>query len=459
MSALSRSIDRLKATFDHEGLVANAGLIVPATLIDRLGLEDLIDEHVDTGSSRPGRKILTVVAAILAGATHIDHVDMLRAGATERVLPFRPMAASTVGTFLRTFTFGHVRQLDAVAGRVLQRAWQTGAGPGGKPIVIDLDSTICEVHGKQKQGTRYGYTGVLGYHPLLATLAGTGEILFARMRHGSAHTARGAVRFVDELVAVTRRAGATGPVTMRADSGFWAWKLIDRLDAHKICWSITVRLHKHMKQAIAAIPDDDWIDIDYTIGGHAQVAETIYTTGKGKHARSVRLVVRRTRLTDRAQRQLWPDWRHHAFITNRNDLTTIEADQFHREHAVVELVIRDLKEGAGLEHLPSGNHHDTHNTLTINRSPNRQPHNHQIGVFRLSLEQPAAVARQRGLLDPKPLSESSPPKGVRGAGAVGRSPLSPPPAKVIPGDSAPQQSDPSRTATGGRRSAAQNQAG
>ena len=146
------------------------------------------------------------------------------------------MAASTIGTFLRTFTFGHVRQLDAVLSRALQRAWATGAGPDAKPVVIDLDSTICEVHGKQKQGTGYGYTGVLGYHPLLATLAGTGEVLFARMRHGSAHTARGAVRFVDELVAVVRRAGATGPITMRADSGFWAWKLIDRLNVHKIHW-------------------------------------------------------------------------------------------------------------------------------------------------------------------------------------------------------------------------------
>ena len=357
MRSSLRILDRLRATFDHDGLVANAGLIVPVTLMARLDLEALIDERVATGSSRPGRKILTVVAAILAGATHIDHVDMLRAGATQKVLPFKAMSASTIGTFLRTFTFGHVRQLDAVLSRSLQRAWATGAGPATKPVVIDLDSTICEVHGKKKQGTGYGYTGVLGYHPLLATLAGTGEVLFARMRHGSANTARGAVRFVDELVAVVRRAGATGPITMRADSGFWAWKLIDRLNVHKISWSITVRLHKHMKQAIAAIGDDAWTDIDYTIGGQAQVAETIYTTGKGKHARSVRLVVRRTRLTDKAQRRLWPDWRHHAFITNRADLNTIEADQFHREHATVELAIRDLKEGAGLDHLPSGNHH------------------------------------------------------------------------------------------------------
>jgi hypothetical protein len=356
VSSLLRNIDRLGVTFDHEGLVANAGLVVPGTLMGRLGIEALIDGLVRTGSSRPGRKILTVVAAILAGATHIDHVGLLRAGATGRVLPFKPMAASTVGTFLRTFTFGHIRQLDAVCSRLLKRVWGAGAGPGTGPVVIDLDSTICQVYGKQKQGTGYGYTRVLGYHPLLASLAGTGEILFARMRHGSAHTARGTVRFVDELIAIVKRAGVSGPVTIRADSGFWAWKLLDRLDQHEIKWSVTIRLHKHMKAAIAAIPETAWTDIDYTLGGQAQVAETIYTTGTGPNLRSVRLVVRRTRLNDKTQRQLWPDWRHHGFITNRDDLTAIEADQFHREHAVVELAIRDLKEGAGLEHLPSGNY-------------------------------------------------------------------------------------------------------
>lgn len=357
MGGSSRNLDRLRARFDHEGLIANAGLIVSGTLMARLGLEALIDSLVRTGSARPGRKILTVVAAILAGGTHIDHVDLLRAGATGRVLPFRPMAASTVGTFLRSFTFGHVRQLDAVCSRALQRAWAAGAGPGDKPLVIDVDSTICEVYGKLKGGTGYGYTSVLGYHPLVATLAGTGEILFARMRHGSANTARGTVRFVDELVGVLKRAGATGPVMLRADSGFWAWKLIDRLNRHQISWSITVRLHKPMKAAIAAIPETDWVDIAYTIGGQAQVAETTYRAGTGAKAREVRLVVRRTRLTDKAQRQLWPDWRHHAFITNRTDLNAIEADQFHREHAVVELAIRDLKEGAGLQHVPSGHYH------------------------------------------------------------------------------------------------------
>ncbi len=242
MSSVSHGIGRLEPTFDHDGLVANAGLLVPATLMARLGLEALINAWVRTGSALPGRKVLTLVAAMMAGATHIDHCNILRAGSTQRVLPFVVMAPSTIGTFLRSFTFGHTRQLDAVLSRVLTRAWDTGAGPGDGELVVDLDSTICEVHGKAKQAAGYGYTKVLGYHPLLATRAGTGEVLLSRMRKGSANTARGVVRFVDELVANLGRTNATGPMTVRADSGFWAWKLCDRLNAHGIGWSITVRL-------------------------------------------------------------------------------------------------------------------------------------------------------------------------------------------------------------------------
>ena len=359
MKSSSRNLDRFETTFDHGGLVANAGLILAATLMARLGLEALIDRWVRTGSANAGRKILTVVAAMMAGATHIDHVNMLRAGATHRVLPFIVAAPSTVGTFLRTFTFGHIRQLDAVLSRTLARAWGMGAGPGSEPLVIDLDSTICEVYGHKKQGAAYGYTKRLGYHPLLATRAGTGEILFSRMRKGSAGSSRGVVRFVDELVAMLKRAGASGSTTVRADSGFWSWKLIKRLDAHNIKWSITVALQPAIRTAIEAIGDDEWRDIDYTIGGQAQVTETTYVTGGGRtkrRQRTVRLVVRRTRLTEPAQRQLWPDWRHHAFITN-TALDTVAADQFHRDHAVVELTIRDLKEGTGAEHIPSGHYH------------------------------------------------------------------------------------------------------
>ncbi|WP_423922434.1 IS1380 family transposase [Candidatus Poriferisodalis sp.] len=358
MSASSRSLDRFATTFDHEGLVANAGLIVAGTLMARLGLLALIERWVRTGSANPGPKIANLVAAMVAGATHIDHVEMLRAGRTGAVLGFTPVAPSTVGSFLRTFTFGHVRQLEAVLSRTLARAWRLGAGPGAEPLVVDVDSTICEVHGKQKHGAAYGYTKALGYHPLLAARADTGEVLAARMRKGSAGSARGVLRFVDELVANLRRAGASGPLTVRADSGFWSWKLIDRLDAHGAKWSITVTLGSAVRAAIEAIPDTAWADIDYTDGGHAQVAETAYVTGGGttkRRKRTVRLVVRRTRLAEGAQRRLWPHWRHHAFITN-TEHRTVAADEFHRGHAVVELAIRDLKEGSGLEHVPSGHY-------------------------------------------------------------------------------------------------------
>lgn len=175
MSSSSRALERIAVTFDEPTLVATAGLLVPATLMARLGLEALVNQMVRlggrVGGALPGRKVLTLVAAILAGATHIDHANRLRAGATARVLPFRVMAPSTLGTFLRSFTFGHVRQLDAVIAAVIGRAWSLGAGPGSQPMTIDLDSTIVEVHGDQKQGAAYGYTKVLGYHPLLATRA------------------------------------------------------------------------------------------------------------------------------------------------------------------------------------------------------------------------------------------------------------------------------------------------
>jgi hypothetical protein len=219
-----------------------------------------------------------------------------------------------------------------------------------------VDSTVCEVHGKAKQGAAYGYTRQLGYHPLLATRADTGEILHARLRKGSANTHRGAKRFVEELVARVRRAGAAGPLTVRGDSGFFSRELIKTLNRLGVAWSITVNMNPSIRKAIAAIDEADWVNIAYPHGGQAQVAETTYVTGGGatkRAQRQVRLVVRRTRLTDPDQLRLWPDWRHHAFITNV-ELAIVAADQFHRDHATVELAIRDLKEGAGLEHCPSG---------------------------------------------------------------------------------------------------------
>lgn len=359
MTRVSHAIDRVDVTFDDPNLVSNAGLLLVATLSGRLGLESLIDASVRlvgrVGGARPGRKVLTLVHAMIAGGSHIDHADMLRAGSTASVLGHRVMAPSTLGTFLRAFTFGHVRQLEAVIGRAIERTWRLGAGPGAGPLVIDLDSTICEVDGKQKQGGGFGYTKVLGYHPILATRADTGEVLHARMRKGQANSQRGARQFINEVAARVRRAGATGQLTIRMDSGFWSNDTITTLNRLDVRYTMAVRTgHKGIAKVIAAIPDDAWVDIDYTPDGQAQVAECAHTTGKGDHVVTRRLIVRRTRLTDTTQLRLWPDWRHHAFLTDLHG-TTVEVDQFHRQHAVVELTIRDLKQGAGLEHVPSGN--------------------------------------------------------------------------------------------------------
>jgi hypothetical protein len=349
---VSRSLGRVEVSFDDESLVANAGLILTATLALRLDLEALINATVGlrgrVGGFAPGRKIMTLVHTIIAGGSHIDHADILRAGATERVLGHRVMAPSTLGTFLRSFSFGHVRQLEAVIGVAIERAWAAGRGPGHHRLVIDVDSTICEVYGRQKQGAAYGYTKVLGYHPILATRADTGEILHARMRKGSANTARGVRRFCDELIARARRAGASGPIVIRFDSGFWSTETIKTLARHHVSYTMAVRCGTPKVAAtIATINNDSWVDIDYTVDGAAQVAETVYG---GR-----RLIVRRTRLTGTAQAKLWPDWRHFAFLTDLTDPDPVAVDRFHRAHATVELAIRDIKEGAGLEHVPSGN--------------------------------------------------------------------------------------------------------
>jgi hypothetical protein len=341
---------RFEVIFDDDHAVANAGLALVATCSEALGIEDTANEFVDLGgrpgASRPGRKILTLLHSITVGGDCIDDVDVLRCGSTDQVLGHRVMAPSTCGTFLRSFTFGHVRQLDRLFDVTLSRAWAAGAGPGDAPLTIDVDSTICEVHGHHKSGAAYGYTKQLGYHPLLATRADTGEILHVRQRKGSAGTARGAKRFIEELVARVRRAGATGALTLRADSGFFSWKTIATLKAKDVTFSITVSQNPAVARAIEAIDEADWVPIGYTDDGEAHVAETSYGEDND------RLVVRRTRLVG-DQAALFPNWRHHAFITNRNG-TPVFLDADHRRHAVCELAIRDWKEGSAANHNPSG---------------------------------------------------------------------------------------------------------
>ena len=213
--------DRIHVAFDDHRLVANAGLLLPVTLAHHLGLGELVDCHVDLGDA-PGRanagdQMLTLVASALAGGDCIDDADALRAGGTARVLGCVVKAPSTLGTFLRSFRWGHARQLDRVSRELLARAWAAGAGPGDGPLTIDLDSTLCETYGLCKEGARHhGYTGQRGYHPILAVAAGTGDVLMARLREGRANTARGAAHFLRETVGRVRHAGATGPLTLGA---------------------------------------------------------------------------------------------------------------------------------------------------------------------------------------------------------------------------------------------------
>ena len=351
--------DRIQIAFDDHRLVANAGLLLAGTLAHHLGLGELVDNHVDLGDApgraNPGDKMLTLVASALAGGDCIDDADALRAGGTERVLGCKVKAPSTLGTFLRSFRWGHVRQLDRVSRELLAQAWTAGGGPGNDPLTIDLDSTVCETYGLAKEGAqRHNYAGQRGYHPLLAVAAGTGDVLMARLRKGRSNTARGADHFLRETVGRVRYAGATGPLTVRADSGFYTHAIVAVCRAKGVRYSITVRQHAGLRNLVVAIPEADWTPIPYWMEGAADVAETTYTPFQNEpDAAPVRLIVRRVKPTPGSQLALFANYSYHAFITDRTgDTLDLEAD--HRRHAEIENAIRDLKYGVGLNHLPSG---------------------------------------------------------------------------------------------------------
>jgi len=355
----SHSLDRLDTAFDDDRLVADAGLLLPATLARHLGLKELVERHLHLGSTagraNVGDKLLTLIFSALAGGDCIDDANALRAGGTERILGFSVKAASTLGTFLRSFRWGHVRQLDRVSRELLARAWAAGAGPGSAPFTIDLDSTICETYGLKKEGAlHHGYTHVRGYHPLLAVAAGTGDVLMARLREGRANTARGAGHFLRETIGRVRSAGATGQLTVRADSGFYGHAVVAVCRAMQVRFSITIRQSSATRRLIEAIPDDAWSPIPYWIAGGADVAETTYVPfADQKNAVPVRLIVRRVKPAPGSQLALLTLYDYHAFITDRDGETlALEAD--HRRHAEIENAIRDLKYGMALNHLPSG---------------------------------------------------------------------------------------------------------
>jgi hypothetical protein len=348
-----------------------------AALAQQCGLAGLADEHLsvptDKGSNA-GAKVSCLVAGMVAGADSIDDMALLRHGAMGSVFD-RPYAPSTLGSFLREFAFGHVRQLDAVAARLLARLHARTpvlAGVDG-PVLVDLDDTIIEVHGYAKQGSGYGYSGVRGLNALIATITTdrTAPVIAGqRLRKGSCGSARGAARMIaDTLATVTRlrSSEATGKPLVRMDSAFYGHRSVAAAIRGGADVSVTVRLDPKVKAAIAAIDEHAWTPIEYTDAiydestgqwvSRAEVAEigfTAFTSRTASQQIPGRLVVRRipdlNPTSDNGQATLFDVWRFHAFFTT-TDLDTVTADKTHRGHAIIEQVHADLKDSA-LAHLP-----------------------------------------------------------------------------------------------------------
>ena len=373
---LSHALPAMSATFDEPNLVVSSGLIPAVGLAHRVGIADLADGLVTVpgpAGANAGAKVMSLVAGMTAGADSIDDLDVLRHGAMGRVFT-GIKAPSTIGTFLRGFTFGHVRQLDAVAARTLIALTQdTDLLPGIESgCVIDIDDTVKPVFGARKQGAQFGYTRVRGLNAQLATISTSASapvIAATRLRRGARNSAAGAVRMIRDSLATAKRCGATGPVLVRSDSAYCSAAIIAAISKAGARFSTGIGMNPNVRRAIAAIDDAAWTRITYPqaipdpdtgeLVSAAEVAEISYTafTSKPKAQQvSARLIVRRIPELNRAklagQDPLFPLYRYHAIFTdNPADLITAEAQ--HRGHAIIEQVIADLKNSA-LAHLPSG---------------------------------------------------------------------------------------------------------
>jgi hypothetical protein len=360
-------------------------------LAEHAGLTRLAGRHLSVPTDKganAGWKVSSLVAGMVAGADSIDDMALLRHGGMGRLFA-HAYAPSTLGSFLRARTFGHVRQLDAVASRFLTRLAQqapplvgagasagegAGEGAGGR-VLVDVDDTIIEVHGHAKQGAGFGYTGVRGLNALLATLTTKDSapvIVAQRLRKGSCGSPRGAKRLVTDALRTVRdlSAGSQGPPLVRADSAFYGRGLVLAAVRAGADVSVTVRLDAKVKTAIAAIADDAWEAIEYTDAvfdqatgrwiSSAEVAEIEFTAFSAQPKADQltgRLVVRRIPDLNAVPGQgtLFDTWRFHAFFTtvDRTVTDTVTADKIHRGHAIIEQVHADLKNSA-LAHLPSG---------------------------------------------------------------------------------------------------------
>lgn len=377
----------MSASFDDPNLISTAGLVPVMKLADAASLSTLAQDRLSIAGDKganAGAKITTLVAGMVAGADSIDDMDQLRHGRMNRLFK-KIYAPSTLGSFLRSFTFGHVRQLDAVASRFLTNlAGQAphlvpsppSGGGGNGYVFVDVDDTIIEVHGHNKQGAGFGYSKVRGLNALLATVstADCAPVIVAqRLRKGSCGSPRGAHRLIADAVTTTRRLPGMKEqkILVRADSAFYGRPSINAAITAGADVSVTVRMDPNVKRAIATIADDAWQTIEYTNAifdedtgrwiSSAQVAEVPFTAFASKpEADQVpgRLVVRRIpelNKKDVDQPGLFDLHRFHAVFTTADPgvLDTVAADKTHRQHAIIEQVNADLKNSA-LAHLPSG---------------------------------------------------------------------------------------------------------
>jgi hypothetical protein len=375
---LSHRSSSLSARFDEAGLVSAGGLVPVLGLAERAGLRALAEQQLTVPTDKgahAGSKVAGLVAGMVAGADSIEDMDLLRHGGMGRLFTGL-YAPSTLGSFLRGFAFGHVRQLDAVAARlVVNLVGQTPLLPdAGQIAYLDVDDTIRATYGYAKQGAGYGYSGVKGLNALIAALSTPGGaplIVATRLRKGSANSARGAARLVADALKTSRACGAGGLLVVRADSAFYGRDVVAAAARAKARFSITARQDAAVKRAIAAIGEDAWRAIRYPHAvfdeqlqqwvSDAEVAEVPFTAfaSRGrKHAVTARLIVRRVRdanpdhVVADAQGELFPAWRHHAVFTD-SPLVMLQAEADHRRHAIIEQVIAELKNGP-LAHLPSG---------------------------------------------------------------------------------------------------------
>lgn len=374
---LSHARRAINARFDDPNLVSCAGLVPVLALAARCGLDRLLTDRVRVGANA-ATKVLAVVAGMVCGADSIDDLDLLRHGGMGRLFT-GIRAPSTLGTFLRAFTFGHVRQLDAVAAGLLTRlVTATPVLPDVDQVVlVDIDDTVRQTYGYTKQGAGRGYTGIKGLNALLAVVStplSAPLIAAARLRKGSTNSARGAAKLLTDALATVRRAGATGLIIVRADSAYYGYEIIAAVRRAGARFSVTARLTPTVAAAITAIPDTAWVPIRYPNAiydqdeqrwiSDAEVAETGFTafTGrrKAEHV-TARLIVRRVRRLNPAtaptgkggkQGELFAVYRYHAVFTDSSE-SMLAAEATHRDHAIVEQVIAELKNGP-LAHLPSG---------------------------------------------------------------------------------------------------------